>query len=159
MCGIAGVVSSKRGPHDLEKAVQAMNAALAHRGPDDEGAEAWSGRAPRAMLGHRRLAIIDLSPGGHQPMLSDDGQVGLVFNGCIYNFQDIRRELETRGRQFRSKSDTEVLLVGYQEWGVDGLLPKLRGMFAFVLWDQAQSRLWMVRDRLGVKPLYYATGI
>lgn len=159
MCGIAGVVSSKRNPDDMEKAVRSMTATLAHRGPDDEGVEAWPGRAPRAVLGHRRLAIIDLSPGGHQPMLSDDRQVGLVFNGCIYNFQEIRRELEDRGRRFRSKSDTEVLLVGYQEWGVDALVPKLRGMFAFVLWDQMRGRLWMVRDRLGVKPLYYATGM
>jgi asparagine synthase (glutamine-hydrolysing) len=135
-----------------------MNAALAHRGPDDEGVEVWPRESSRTVLGHRRLAIIDLSPGGHQPMLSDDRQVGLVFNGCIYNFQDIRRELEDRGRQFRSKSDTEVLLVGYQEWGIDGLVPKLRGMFAFVLWDHVRSRLWLVRDRLGVKPLYYATG-
>jgi len=156
MCGIAGVISFRRDPKELEDAVRVMTAVLARRGPDGEGVEIWAESAPRAALGHRRLAIIDLSAGGHQPMLSDDRSIAVVFNGCIYNFQEIRHELEGRGRRFWSHSDTEVLLRGYQEWGVDALLPKLRGMFAFGVWDAAQGRLWLVRDRLGVKPLYYA---
>ena len=88
-------------------------------------------------------------------MLSDDGQIGLVFNGCIYNFREIRAELEALGHRFRSHTDTEVLLRGYQQWGIDRLVPKLRGMFAFALWDDPEQKLTMVRDRLGVKPLIY----
>src|SRR5262245_21681344 len=122
MCGIAGSISFRRDRKGLEDAVRVMTAALARRGPDGEGVEIWSERAPRAALGHRRLAIIDLSEGGHQPMLSEDRSIAVVFNGCIYNFQEIRHELEGRGWRFRSHSDTEVLLRGYQEWGVDALL-------------------------------------
>jgi asparagine synthase (glutamine-hydrolysing) len=107
-------------------------------------------------FGHRRLAIIDLSDAGRQPMLNAAGDVGIVFNGCIYNFQELRRELEQAGRVFRSHCDTEVLVEGYQEWGVAKMLPKLRGMFAFAIWDQKNRRLTMARDRLGVKPLVYA---
>jgi asparagine synthase (glutamine-hydrolysing) len=124
---------------------------LARRGPDGEGVNTW----PGAALGHRRLAIIDLSEAGHQPMLSDDGKIGLVFNGCIYNFVEIRKELEERGHRFRSNCDTEVILRGYQEWGVDRLVPRLHGMFAFAIWDHPRRKLSLVRDRLGVKPLLY----
>jgi len=134
-----------------------MTSSLARRGPDDEGIETWFDREPRAVLGHRRLAIIDRSSAGHQPMLSQNGRIGLVFNGCIYNFQELRQELEARGRRFHSSCDTEVLLLGYQEWGIDTMMPRLRGMFAFAIWDADQRRLCMARDRLGVKPLYYAT--
>ena len=150
MCGIAGFV----GCPDRESAglsLRAMVDALQRRGPDSEGISRW----PGALLGHRRLAIIDLSPAGHQPMLSEDGRVGLVFNGCIYNFQELRRELEQRGHRFRSQCDTEVLLRGYQEWGARGLAPRLRGMFAFAIWDDPRQTLTLVRDRLGVKPLAY----
>jgi asparagine synthase (glutamine-hydrolysing) len=151
MCGIAGYI----GPGQRETglgAVGAMLATLHQRGPDSEGIESW----PDATLGHRRLAIIDLSPGGHQPMLSDDGQIGLVFNGCIYNFVDLRRELERNGHAFRSRCDTEVILRGYEQWGIDQLTRRLRGMFAFAVWDNRTRTLALVRDRLGVKPLVYA---
>lgn len=114
--------------------------------------EAW----PSATLGHRRLAIFDLSDMGRQPMLSPDGSVGVVFNGAIYNFQELRRELATRGFRFKSNTDTEVLVHGYREWGIDGLVRRLRGMFAFGLWDNDARKLFLVRDRLGVKPLVYS---
>src|SRR3954447_17691463 len=151
MCGIAGYVSD-RGPEELLGRVRLMVTSLAGRGPDSEGVESW----PGAVLGHRRLAILDLSDAGRQPMLSDDGQIGIVFNGCIYNFHDIRAELEKYGHRFRSNCDTEVLVRGYQHWGIDALVPRLRGMFAFGIWDNCSRRLTLVRDRLGVKPLVYA---
>jgi asparagine synthase (glutamine-hydrolysing) len=135
-----------------EPAVRKMMAAMPRRGPDSEGLTAW----PGCVLGHKRLAILDLSPGGHQPMLSEDGQTGIVFNGCIYNFQEIRTQLEAHGRRFQSQCDTEVLWRGYLEWGVDALVERLRGMFAFAIWDHPRRRLTLVRDRLGVKPLVYA---
>jgi asparagine synthase (glutamine-hydrolysing) len=150
MCGIAGCVAAA-GTEAAEATVRLMSAALARRGPDSEGFFLW----PSTALGHRRLAVLDLSAAGHQPMLSDDGQVGLVFNGCIYNFLDIREDLEKRGHRFRSRCDTEVLLRGYLEWGIDKLMPRLRGMFAFAVWDNQNRRLTLVRDRLGVKPLAY----
>ncbi len=129
-----------------------MISALARRGPDGEGVEVW----PEAALGHRRLAIFDLSDAGHQPMLSPDGEVGVVFNGAIYNFPVLRQELIKRGCEFRSHTDTEVLIHGYPEWGLDGLVERLKGMFAFGLWDNRAHRLFLVRDRLGVKPLLYS---
>jgi asparagine synthase (glutamine-hydrolysing) len=111
---------------------------------------------PQATLGHRRLAILDLSAAGHQPMLSDDGQTAVVFNGCIYNFLDLRKELEAAGHRFRSNCDTEVLTRGYEQWGIDALVLRLHGMFAFAIWDNRRRALALVRDRLGVKPLVYA---
>ena len=150
MCGIAGFASTDRGISP-ESAVRAMLPALARRGPDGEGYHEW----PGVGFGHRRLAIIDLSAAGAQPMLSADGAVGVVFNGCIYNFLEIRRELEQRGHRFRSNCDTEVLIEGYREWGIDALMPRLRGMFAFAIWDEPRGRLTLARDRLGVKPLIY----
>src|SRR5262245_13281232 len=110
MCGIAGMVSAGQRDSALQ-AVSAMVHALRRRGPDQAGMESW----PDAVLGHRRLSILDLSPSGRQPMLSEDGQIGLVFNGCIYNFLDLRRELEGYGHAFRSQCDTEVLLRGYEQ--------------------------------------------
>jgi asparagine synthase (glutamine-hydrolysing) len=130
-----------------------MVADLARRGPDSEGIAVWPGVA----LGHRRLAILDLSDAGHQPMLSEDGQIGVVFNGCIYNYVPLREELIQRGHLFRSHCDTEVLLRGYQEWGIDGLSRRINGMFAFGIWDHSRRKLFLVRDRLGVKPLVYAS--
>ena len=153
MCGIAGHVAPGR-PVAVERTVRTMVSALARRGPDSEGIEQW----PGAALGHRRLAIIDLSDAGRQPMLSDDGQTGIVFNGCIYNFLELRRELEQRGHRFRSRCDTEVLVRGYLEWGIDSLARRLRGMFAFAIWDNRRRTLTLVRDRLGVKPLTYSAG-
>jgi asparagine synthase (glutamine-hydrolysing) len=129
-----------------------MTSALARRGPDAEGIEQW----PNVTLGHRRLSIFDLSEAGRQPMLLPDRSVGVVFNGAIYNFIPLRRELESAGYVFHSRTDTEVLLHGYAHWDIDGLLQRLRGMFAIGLWDQTQSKLFLVRDRLGVKPLVYS---
>src|SRR5208283_2199150 len=128
-----------------------MVRALERRGPDSEGVESWDG----ATLGHRRLAILDLSEAGSQPMLSEDRQIGVVFNGCIYNFLELRRDLESRGARFRSDCDTEVLLHGYREWGIDALVSRLRGMFAFAVWDNPRRALTLARDRLGVKPLVF----
>lgn len=151
MCGIAGLVGITDST-DALNAVQAMVSALARRGPDAEGIHAWDG----AVLGHRRLSIFDLSAAGHQPMLSPDASVGVVFNGAIYNFRDLRRDLEANGYGFNSHTDTEVLIHGYREWGIDGLVSRIRGMFAFGLWDDRERKLFLVRDRLGVKPLVYA---
>jgi len=127
-------------------------AAMPRRGPDSEGLSAW----PGAVLGHKRLAILDLSALGHQPMLSEDGNTAVVFNGCIYNFHQIRAELESLGQKFRSQCDTEVLLRGYREWGIDALVQRLNGMFAFAVWDFPRRLLTLTRDRLGIKPLMYA---
>lgn len=148
MCGIAGIVGTDT---KGESQMPAMLSALARRGPDGEGIATW----PTVVLGHRRLSIIDLSEAGKQPMLSEDGNVGVVFNGCIYNFLELRNELERRGQRFHSQCDTEVLLQGYREWGIDGLVVRLRGMFAFAIWDNSLQKLLLVRDRLGVKPLVY----
>ena len=120
MCGIAGMVGAS--PGIAQAAVQAMVRSLARRGPDSEGVAEW----PGAVLGHRRLAILDLSEAGAQPMLSADGEGGVVFNGCIYNFVELRRELESHGHRFRSQCDTEVLLVGYTQWGIGELTRKSR---------------------------------
>lgn len=150
MCGIAGIIGG-RGRVDAEGAVRKMVAALARRGPDSQGIESWD----RAVLGHRRLAIFDLSDAGRQPMLSADRSIGIVFNGAIYNYLELRRELIERGCRFVSNTDTEVLIHGYQEWGVSSLVSRLRGMFAFAVWDDRNQRLYLVRDRLGVKPLVF----
>ena len=129
-----------------------MMSTLTRRGPDSEGLKIWNG----AVLGHRRLAIFDLSESGAQPMLSPDSSIGIVFNGAIYNFRELRVELEAQGYQFKSHTDTEVLIHGYDAWGLDKLLDRIRGMFAFALWDDRKRTLFLVRDRLGVKPLVYA---
>ena len=160
MCGICGVIGDERS--DLaETRVRNMLAAMVHRGPDDEGVLA----KPLAVLGMRRLSIIDLG-GGHQPVYNEDGSIGVVFNGEIYNFPHLRSSLETRGHHFRTLSDTEVIVHAYEEWG-ERCLEHLRGMFAFALWDSggqtrahagsdARPRVLLARDRLGIKPLYYA---
>jgi asparagine synthase (glutamine-hydrolysing) len=152
MCGIAGYVGAQAHDPCRMEQMRAMLTALERRGPDSQGVETW----PDAVLGHRRLAIIDLSPGGYQPMLSTDGQIGLVFNGCIYNFKELRRDLESLGHRFRSQCDTEALLEGYLQWGIDDLVLRLRGMYAFAIWDNRSRTLSLARDRLGVKPLVYA---
>jgi len=148
MCGIAGLIGT-----EPTRRVAGMTRLLAHRGPDDEGV--WSSRRWPAALGNRRLQILDLSPLGHQPMASPDGRWALTYNGEIYNYVELRRELESRGHAFRSKTDTEVLLAALVEWGI-GALDRLRGMFAFALWDDRDGTLTLARDRLGIKPLYYA---
>jgi asparagine synthase (glutamine-hydrolysing) len=111
---------------------------------------------PHAILGHRRLSIFDLSDAGNQPMVSDDRSVAVVFNGAIYNFLELKSELIRAGCKFRSRTDTEVLVHGYREWGLPKLLTRLRGMFAIGLWDDREQKLYLIRDRLGVKPLVYA---
>jgi asparagine synthase (glutamine-hydrolysing) len=151
MCGLAGIIGEPCAERS-RGIVSAMMASLCRRGPDGEGLEQWS----RATLGHRRLSIFDLSSAGRQPMLSSDGQVGLVFNGAIYNFLELRKELESVAMQFRSRTDTEVLLHGYLIWGLDKLVARLRGMFAIALWDNRRQKVCLVRDRLGVKPLLYS---
>jgi asparagine synthase (glutamine-hydrolysing) len=108
------------------------------------------------VLGHRRLSIFDLSDAGRQPMMSEDRSVAVVFNGAIYNFRALRVELELAGYAFKSHTDTEVLIHGYREWGIQELIRRLRGMFAFGLWDDRVRKLFLIRDRLGVKPLIYA---
>ena len=151
MCGIAGLI----GELDEEAgrdSVRSMMRCLETRGPDGEGIASWNG----AVLGHRRLSIFDLSSLGSQPMLSADGAVGVVFNGAIYNFLELREELERAGYAFRSRSDTEVLVHGYEHWGVRNMLPKLRGMFAIAIWDSRKHKAFLFRDRLGVKPLLYS---
>jgi asparagine synthase (glutamine-hydrolysing) len=126
---------------------------LRHRGPDDAGL--WVSPGGELELGHRRLSIIDLSPAGRNPMAWGDGRLWITYNGEVYNFQDLRRELEGCGVRFRSKTDTEVVLAAYDRWGVE-CLQRLCGMFAFALWDAPRHRLFLARDRLGKKPLYYA---
>jgi asparagine synthase (glutamine-hydrolysing) len=149
MCGIAGVVCAEPSRPVPQELTKAMGAALAHRGPDGSGI--WC--APGVALCHRRLAIIDLE-GGNQPLGNENGSVQVVFNGEIYNYQDLRRQLVQRGHRFRTASDTEVLVHLYEEHG-ERLVECLRGMFAFALWDQKARRLLLARDRLGIKPLYY----
>src|SRR5438105_2164821 len=153
MCGIAGFMLPGRNPRyrELESHLHAMIAMLRHRGPDDAGA--WTDG--RAGLAHARLSVIDLTPAGHQPMASADGNVWISYNGEIYNFREIRRDLEELGYPFRSRGDAEVIANGWHAWGAE-VIPRLRGMFAFALWDRRTSRLILARDRIGKKPLYYA---
>ena len=150
MCGIAGFTTHRHAPEQPEAALSAMTRALQHRGPDAEGAYT----DPAVHLGHRRLSILDLA-GGAQPMSSADGRWHIVFNGEIYNYLELRRDLEARGATFHTQSDTEVLLQAWAEDGVDSL-PRLNGMFAFAIWDSREKRLTLARDPLGIKPLYYA---
>jgi len=151
MCGIAGIAGTSDRGEGLGDVTRMVHA-LARRGPDGEGIESWG----HAVLGHRRLAIFDLSELGRQPMMSPDGSIGIVFNGAIYNFRELRPELQSKGYAFKSQTDTEVLIHGYDAWGIDGLVMRLRGMFAFGLWDDRIGKLFLVRDRLGVKPLVFA---
>jgi asparagine synthase (glutamine-hydrolysing) len=151
MCGIAGHISSQRRPEAAT--VATMVRRIRHRGPDDQGI--WTSAHGECVLGHARLSIIDLSPLGHQPMLDPETGNCIVFNGEIYNFQSLRRECEAGGDRFRSHSDTEVILALYRRHGVE-CLQKLRGMFAFVLWDESRKRVFFARDRVGKKPFNYA---
>jgi asparagine synthase (glutamine-hydrolysing) len=153
MCGIAGVlIPLGLAPvMDLDARVGKMTSAIAHRGPDDKGV--WT-KDNRVALGHRRLSVIDLSPAAHQPMTSSQGDFCVAFNGEIYNFQSLRKELEADGFVFRSLSDTEVILNGYRKWGAE-LFTRLRGMFALAIWDGERKQLVLARDRIGKKPLFY----
>ena len=150
MCGIAGRYNFRSGAPVAPALVRDMCDLIAHRGPDGEGV--WTDGP--VGFGHRRLAIIDLSPAGRQPMTTADGNLIVTFNGEIYNFLDLRRDLEGRGHRFRSRADTEVILAAYREWGVE-CLARFRGMFAFALWDGPRRTLFIARDRVGKKPLHY----
>ena len=151
MCGIVGIASVS--PLNLGEVTDRMRDTLRHRGPDDAGS--WKAPDRRVALGHRRLAVIDLSPGGHQPMEDEKGELCIVFNGEIYNYREVRHELEQSGFQFKTASDTEVILTAYRAWGVD-CLKRLNGMFAFGLYDKVRQRMFLARDRAGEKPLFYA---
>lgn len=150
MCGIAGILHRDGAPASVAT-LRAMTDLIAHRGPD--GVDHYA-NGPVG-LGHRRLAIIDLSPGGRQPMATPDGRFIITYNGEIYNFNELRADLQARGRRFVSHSDTEVLLAAISQWGM-AALERLNGMFAFALWDNERKTLTLARDRFGVKPLYYA---
>ena len=149
MCGIAGILNLNGVPVS-PSVLRTMTDAIAHRGPDGEGfyVDSFIG------LGHRRLAIIDLSSAGHQPMATPDGQLVISYNGEIYNFRELRTELEALGYRFRSRTDTEVLLYAYSEWG-EKALERLNGMFAFAIWDRRRQEMFFARDRYGIKPFYY----
>ena len=155
MCGIAGFLDLERrsGSQELEALGRAMAARLNHRGPDAHGL--WADAEAGVVLGHTRLSIVDLSPAGAQPMVSSCGACVLSYNGEIYNAGDLRPELEARGRRFKGHSDTEVIVEAIAEWGVKPTVERLIGMFAFALWDRRDRTLALVRDRLGIKPLYY----
>ena len=150
MCGIAGFVNLDGATPQADD-LSRMIRTLAHRGPDGEDVRICG----HAALGHRRLAIIDLSAAAKQPLSNEDGSVWVTFNGEIYNFVELRAELVALGHTFRSRTDSEVIVHAYEEWGLQAV-ERFNGMFAFGLWDQRQRRLWLVRDRLGVKPLFYA---
>jgi asparagine synthase (glutamine-hydrolysing) len=150
MCGIAGLVSFDGLPSDADVTATRMRDVITHRGPDEAGLYCDS----YAALAHRRLSIVDLST-GQQPLANEDGQVRVTFNGEIYNHAEIRRELEQLGHRYRTKSDTETIVHAYEQWG-DDAVDRFRGMFAFALWDARRRRMLLVRDRLGIKPLYWA---
>jgi asparagine synthase (glutamine-hydrolysing) len=152
MCGIAGVVTSDGSAVDGDLA-ERMALLMRHRGPDDTGL--WVAPDRRVALAHRRLSILDLTSAGHQPMATPDGEICLVYNGEIYNYVELRSELIAKGHTFRSRTDTEVLLLAYREWGT-GCLQRFNGMFSFALWDVARGRLFAARDRFGEKPFYFA---
>ena len=153
MCGIAGLVSVEPGV-----LVESMLQSVEHRGRDDQGvwiSDVIDAAGRRACLGHRRLAIIDPTPAGHEPMLSPDGRYVLTFNGEIYNYRELREQLRSLGHEFRTDCDAEVLLAAIAEWGWDAV-PRFNGMFAFAVWDNKERTLTLVRDHVGIKPLYYA---
>ncbi|MDB5904082.1 MAG: asparagine synthase, glutamine-hydrolyzing, partial [Betaproteobacteria bacterium] len=155
MCGFAGFLQTGRVvASDAMAAVAGRMAdTLLHRGPDDRGV--WIDAESGIALGHRRLSIIDLSAEGHQPMRSSSGRYVIAFNGEIYNFLELRGELDALGVAWRGHSDTEVMLAAFEHWGVEGALRRFNGMFAFALWDRDEKKLHLARDRVGEKPLYY----
>lgn len=153
MCGIAGVFDYQRRGLAIEpQLIDRMTDALAHRGPNGRGVY----QAPGLALGHRRLSVLDPTAGGAQPMHHVEPHLVVTFNGEIYNFRELRQELEGLGHRFRTQCDTEVILAAYAEWGTDSV-QRFNGIFAFALWDEVRQRLWLVRDRLGIKPLFYST--
>src|SRR3984893_15704097 len=157
MCGISGMIDwrATTSADELRAIGEGMNEILRHRGPDD--GKVWIDAQGGVVLGQRRLAIIDLSSGGAQPMHSADRRYVITFNGVIYNYREIRRELSAAGHSIRGDSDTEVLLEACALWGVEAAIERTIGMFAFALWDRKTRTLVLARDRLGIKPLYYAS--
>jgi asparagine synthase (glutamine-hydrolysing) len=151
MCGICGIFNFSSNQPVESDSLARMTRTIVHRGPDDDGTF-FSGSLG---LGFRRLSIIDLSPAGHQPMSDKERQTWVVFNGEIYNYLELRKELEAHGRSFRSNSDTEVIVQGYKQWG-DDVLNRLNGMFGLAIWDETKRRLIVARDAMGIKPIYYA---
>ena len=154
MCGIAGLVQLTAGKriNGATSRARTMADCMSHRGPDDAGV--WESADGSVALSHRRLSIVDLSPLGRNPMAWDNGRLWITFNGEIYNFLELRQELEAAGYRFRSHTDTEVMLAAYDRWGIDSV-QRFAGMFAFAIWDEPKRRLWLVRDRVGKKPVYY----
>ena len=155
MCGIAGFFdpNCSTNSETLEKIAITMSETMNHRGPDDSGL--WYDETSGIGLSHRRLSIIDLSSNGKQPMTSSNGRYVIIYNGEIYNATELKNDLIKKGAKFRSESDTEVILEGVAKWGLENLIPKLIGMFAFAIWDKDTKNLYLVRDRLGIKPLYW----
>src|SRR5215510_14040033 len=164
MCSISGIITGGKAQQGttelLRSAVQRMNAALRHRGPDDQGYAELSlkSAATFGCLGNTRLAILDTSIAGHQPMADPESGNWLSYNGETYNFQELRREIGDQFGPWRSETDTEVVLRAYSKWGV-AAFTKLRGMFALAIWDASKQELILARDRFGIKPLYYATNV
>ena len=156
MCGIAGFINLDGAPADTT-ILAAMTGMVRHRGPDDRGTLCLSlrGGIPDTALGFHRLSILDVSPRGHQPMTSPDGSIALLFNGAIYSAFDYRPELERGGHQFRSGTDSEVILALYERHGLDRMLERLDGMFAMVIADTRRGAVHLIRDRIGIKPLYW----
>src|ERR671918_743056 len=150
MCGITGIVAGGRPPFGEPVRPATMRDVLIHRGPDGAGLHADD----HAAIAHRRLSIVDLA-GGHQPLSNEDGRIWVTYNGEIYNHADVRRQLEAAGHRYKTRSDTETIVHAYEEWG-DECVHRFRGMFAFAIWDAPKRRLLLARDRLGVKPLYWA---
>lgn len=155
MCGHAGFLDLGRSSSEKEmvSVARAMASRVRHRGPDDSGE--WADAQAGIALGFRRLSIVDLSPLGHQPMASETGRYVIAFNGEIYNFPELRRELAQLGSRFRGHSDTEVMLAAFMEWGIERSVARFNGMFSFAVWDSLKRELWLGRDRIGKKPLYY----
>ena len=151
MCGITGIYSFEKSSTD-EKIIKKMTSALQHRGPDQSGIYVNSNK--KVFLGHRRLSILDLSVKGKQPMQDKEKEIVITYNGETYNFQKIKKELEIKGYKFESTTDTEVLIAAYKEWGIN-FVKKLNGMFAIGLYDKKNNKFFLVRDRLGIKPLFY----
>src|SRR3954462_4894032 len=151
MCGICGEV--RREGHVSLASLSRMTSSMHARGPDAAGVFAQGAIA----FGHRRLSILDLAPSSQQPMVDNELGLGLVFNGCIYNFRELRTELRDKGYRFFSQGDTEVILKAYHAWGKD-CVRRFKGMFAFALWERDTGRVTLARDRLGIKPLYYSEG-
>src|SRR4051794_23001278 len=153
MCGITGILATSDSFPVSEELVARMRDTMTHRGPDDGGA--WSNPAQRVALGHRRLSIVDLSAAGHQPMCNEDGTLWIAYNGEVYNHAPLREELEAKGHVYRSRTDTETILHLYEEEG-PRCVERLHGMFAFAIWDTRKRELFLARDRLGIKPLYWS---